>query len=96
VVGAALVAVLVAAGAWVAQTNPGGISWSHPLGVRHHVAAATQANDTATSLQTVTRRSLSATTSVSGTLGYAGNYTVLGRLSGTVTALPAVGRDRAR
>jgi hypothetical protein len=45
-----------------------------------------------TGLATVARRSLSETTPVSGTLGYAGAYTVLGGLSGKLTALPAVGR----
>jgi hypothetical protein len=49
-------------------------------------------NGSATSLATVTRRSLSAQTQVNGTLGYAGSYTVLGRAHGTVTWLPAVGR----
>src|SRR5439155_2355553 len=42
--------------------------------------------------QTVTRRSLSQTTSVSGTLGYAGAYTVLAQGHGTITWLPAVGQ----
>jgi hypothetical protein len=49
-------------------------------------------NGSATSLATLTRRSLSAQTQVNGTLGYAGSYTVLGRAHGTVTWLPAVGR----
>ena len=49
-------------------------------------------NGSATSLATVTRRSLSETTQFNGTLGYAGSYTVLGRAPGTVTWLPAVGR----
>ena len=46
----------------------------------------------ATSLETVTRRSLSQTTPVDGTLGYAGSYTVLGQVHGTITALPAAGQ----
>ena len=45
-----------------------------------------------TSLATVTTRTLSETTPVSGTLGYAGGYTVLGGLSGKITALPAAGQ----
>jgi hypothetical protein len=49
-------------------------------------------NGSATSLATITRRALSQTTQFNGTLGYAGSYTVLGRTSGTVTWLPAVGR----
>src|SRR6266487_7019666 len=36
-------------------------------------------NGSATSLATVTRRSLSKQTQVNGTLGYAGSYTVLGQ-----------------
>jgi hypothetical protein len=49
-------------------------------------------NGSATSLATVTLRSLSEQTQVNGTLGYAGSYLVLGRAPGTVTWLPAVGR----
>ena len=49
-------------------------------------------NGSATSLATVTRRSLSQTTQFNGTLGYAGSYTVLGQAPGTVTWLPRVGR----
>ena len=45
-----------------------------------------------TSVATVTTRTLSETTPVSGKLGYAGGYTVLGGLSGSITALPAVGQ----
>jgi hypothetical protein len=46
----------------------------------------------ATSLATVERRSLSAQMQVTGTLGYAGSYPVLGQAPGTVTWLPAVGQ----
>jgi Putative peptidoglycan binding domain len=46
----------------------------------------------ATTLATVTRRSLSETTQFNGTLGYAGSYTVVGQAHGTVTRLPAPGR----
>lgn len=49
-------------------------------------------NAAATSTATVARRSLSQTTSVNGTLGYAGSYTVSGQLPGTITALPTVGQ----
>jgi hypothetical protein len=49
-------------------------------------------NGSATSLATVTRRSLSEHTQVNGTLGYAGSYTVLGQAPGTVTWLPALGQ----
>ncbi len=48
-------------------------------------------NGLATSLATVTRRSLSEQTQFNGTLGYAGSYSVLGRAPGTVTWLPTVG-----
>jgi hypothetical protein len=44
------------------------------------------------SLATVERRSLSTQTQFSGTLGYAGSYTVLGRTPGTLTWLPKVGQ----
>lgn len=87
-----VVVVLVGAGGYVEWTNPDGISFSHPLGVRHHTATGTQDNGAATSTQTVLRRSLSETTSVSGTLGYAGAYTVLAQGQGTITGLPAVGQ----
>jgi Putative peptidoglycan binding domain len=90
---AAVVVVVVAgAGGYVELTNPDGISFSHALGVRRHKATGTQDNGAATSTQPVTRRSLSATTSVNGTLGYSGSYAVLGELTGRITALPAVGR----
>ncbi len=48
-------------------------------------------NGSATSLATVTRRSLSEQTQFNGTLGYAGSYSVLARAPGTVTWLPKVG-----
>jgi hypothetical protein len=56
------------------------------------VSRGSGANGSATSLATVTRQSLSEQTQVTGTLGYAGNYTVLGQTPGTVTWLPAVGQ----
>ena len=89
---AVVVVVLVGAGAWVEQTSPGGVSFSHPLGTRRHASTGGQDNNAATSLATVTRRSLAATTPVNGTLGYAASYTVLGQLPGTITWLPAVGQ----
>jgi multidrug efflux pump subunit AcrA (membrane-fusion protein) len=42
--------------------------------------------------QAVTRRDLSATTPVNGTLGYSGSYTVTGQGGGTLTQLPAAGK----
>jgi hypothetical protein len=89
---AVVVVVLAGAGAWVEQTNPGGVSFSHPLGTQRHESTGGQDNNAATSLATVTRRSLAATTPVNGTLGYAGSYTVLGQLPGTITWLPTVGQ----
>ncbi|HZD69457.1 MAG TPA: peptidoglycan-binding protein [Actinomycetes bacterium] len=78
----ALVLVLIAAGAVVVVRGvfdgDGGNSGSSD-------------SRSATSLATVTRRSLSEHTQVNGTLGYAGSYTVLGRARGTVTWLPAAG-----
>ena len=55
-------------------------------------SAGPDANGSATSLATVTRRSLSETTQFNGTLGYAGSYTVVAAAHGTVTWLPKVGR----
>jgi hypothetical protein len=49
-------------------------------------------NATATSLATVTRRSLSSQQNENGTLGYAGEYSVVNQASGTLTALPRVGQ----
>ena len=46
----------------------------------------------ATSLATVTRRSLSERTQFNGTLGYAGSYTVLATAAGRITWLPAAGQ----
>lgn len=89
---AVVVVLLVAAGAYVHLTNPHGISVSHPLGISQHGVPGPQDNSAVTSTQTVKRRSLSQTTAVPGTLGYAGNYTVLGHADGTVTWLPRVGR----
>ena len=65
-VGTALL--LVAGGAVVAVTNP--FVTSSPA------ASGAADNATATSLQTVTRRSLTSQTQVDGTLGYAGSSTV--------------------
>jgi Putative peptidoglycan binding domain len=84
--------VLVGAGAYVEWANPDGISLSHPLGHGHHAAGGPPDNATATSTATVTRGSLSQTTPVSGTLGYAGAYTVLGQSHGTITWLPVAGQ----
>ena len=41
-----------------------------------------------TSLATVTRQDLSSQTSVNATLGYAGSYSVVNQVQGTITAVP--------
>lgn len=89
---AAVVVVLAGAGTYVEARNPDGISFSHPVGAGRHTGTGPQDNNAATSTQAVTRRSLSETTSVNGTLGYAGDYTVLGQLRGTITWLPEPGQ----
>src|ERR671930_689999 len=79
---AAVALLLVAAAVAVAVTDPfaggsgGGVS----------------DNGSAISLATVERRSLSSQTQVDGTLGYAGDYSVVNQRAGTITWLPAVGR----
>ena len=57
-----------------------------------NTASASSDNAASIALATVTKRSLSQTTSVNGTLGYAGSYTVPGQPAGTITALPGVGQ----
>jgi putative peptidoglycan binding protein len=59
---------------------------------RHHGTGANRDNDAAVSTATVARHTLAARTSLSGTLGYAGEYTVGGQGHGTLTWLPAVGQ----
>lgn len=49
-------------------------------------------NRSSTSLATVERRSLSSQTQVDGTLGYAGDYSIVNHRSGTITWLPTVGQ----
>jgi peptidoglycan hydrolase-like protein with peptidoglycan-binding domain len=73
---------LVAGGIGVAVSDP------FASGPRGSLAE----NASATALDTVTRRSLASQTQVDGTLGYAGDYSVVNQLSGTITWLPAVGR----
>jgi len=92
--GAAVVvlAALIGAGVVVDHTRPYGISLAHPLGVRHHAKPSRDGDAADTTTATVARRSLSARTSLNGTLGYTGDYTVVGQGRGTITWLPAVGR----
>jgi hypothetical protein len=58
---------------------------------RGGVSSGSGDNGFATSLATITRRTLSETTQFNGTLGYAGSYPVLGQTRGTVTWLPKLG-----
>jgi hypothetical protein len=85
VLAAAVVVVLAAAGTAVGVARP-----FSTHGTRS-VSGVTD-NGYPTSLATVTRRSLSSTTPVPATLGYAGSYTVVGQAAGTVTWLPGTGR----
>jgi hypothetical protein len=88
----AVVLVLACAAAVLALTHPFGVDLADPFGRRHDAGSAPPDNGAATATATVTRRTLSARTSVNGTLGFAGDYTVLGQGHGTITALPAVGQ----
>jgi hypothetical protein len=54
-------------------------------------AHGNEVNDGGTSLTTVVRESLSSQTASSGTLGFAGSYSVINEASGTLTWLPSVG-----
>jgi hypothetical protein len=87
----AIVVVLAGAAVTVDRTHPGGVDFTHPLGQRDGTSNAA-ANNAATTTAKVTRGTLSSRTSVGGSLGYAGDYTVLAQGHGTVTGLPAVGQ----
>ena len=67
-----------------------GVAVSDPFASRARGGLADNAS--ATALDKVTQRSLASQTQVDGTLGYAGDYSVVNQLSGTITWLPAVGR----
>jgi len=82
-VAAAAVIVLITIGV-VAVTDPFKSGQTAVIGVRD--------NSYPTSIATVTRQSLSSQSEVDATLGYAGSYTVIGRVQGTVTALPDDGQ----
>ena len=83
-----VVVVLVLAGAGAAVAFGGVVGRLDST----NTASASSDNAASISLATVTKRSLSQTTSVNGSLGYAGSYTVPGQLAGTITALPGVGQ----
>jgi membrane fusion protein, multidrug efflux system len=78
VVAAAVIALAVVAAAVLALAGSGGASGS-------------ESSIKATGTGTVERRTLAEHLTATGTIGYAGESTVLARLAGTVTALPAVG-----
>jgi peptidoglycan hydrolase-like protein with peptidoglycan-binding domain len=81
---AAIVVLVAAAAIVVAVADPFAAGSSGGGGVSD--------NGSATAHATVTRRSLSSQTQVDGTLGYAGDYSVVNQRSGTITWLPGVGR----
>lgn len=79
VAGVMVVVVAAAAGIWIAYGREG----TKPKNTTPTVP---------TGLATVTKGTLSARTSVSGTLSYAGSYKVINQDSGPVTHLPKVGK----
>jgi hypothetical protein len=80
----ALVLVLAVAGAVVALTGA--------LRGQGSSGGGSSSDGSATSLVAVERRSLSKRRQVTGRLGYAASYTVLGQAHGTVTWLPELGQ----
>jgi putative peptidoglycan binding protein len=87
-----VLAVLAGAATVVDHTHPYGVSFAHPLGVRHHAKPSSAGNGAASATATIARRTLAARTSLNGTLGYAGDYTIAAQGHGTITWLPAVGQ----
>ncbi|MFF0269992.1 efflux RND transporter periplasmic adaptor subunit [Kribbella sp. NPDC004536] len=87
------VGVIVLAGAVFAvdRTQPFGFDLAHPFGTPTPVSS-TDGISSGTALAKVTRRSLSAQTTMDGTLGYAGSYNVVNQARGVVTSLPTVGQ----
>jgi hypothetical protein len=55
-------------------------------------AGGSEVNDGGTSLQAIQREAVSSQTETSGTLGFAGSYSVINDSSGTLTWLPSVGQ----
>jgi hypothetical protein len=70
----------------------GVVAVTDPFKSGHTAANGVQDNSYPTSIATVTRQSLSSQSEVGATLGYAGSYTAIGQIRGTVTALPYVGQ----
>jgi hypothetical protein len=85
---AGLVVVVAAAGLAIPLVDPFGGSGHKRTGVKD--------NAYPTALDTVKRRSLASRTSVSGTLEYAGTYSVVNQASGTATWLPHTGEAIGR
>src|SRR5689334_13439538 len=79
---AAVGAVIVLGGAGIA------VGSSHVLGQHPSADGGAHDNGAAVTTVSVARRSLSSQTTVAGTLGHAGSYTVLGQANGTITWLP--------
>jgi hypothetical protein len=77
------IVVVLAAGGVVSAWRAGAFSRAAPSGSGGAPAPATQS---------VVRENLSVQTSVDGTLGYSGSYTVIGAGGGTLTSLPPVGQ----
>lgn len=80
---AGVLLVAVAAGVIIALTDPFAASGK---------AGGTQDNASPTALATVTQRPLSSQQDENGTLGYAGEYSVVNEAAGTITHLPSVGQ----
>lgn len=85
--------VLVMALMVVQLTQPFGVSVANPLGSRPDASRSPTGHGSATSLATVSRRSLSSRNTLDGTLGYAGSYSVVNHVRGTITWLPKAGRE---
>ncbi len=79
-----VVVVMAGAGAAVYLVNPFASSGEANAGV--------QDNAYPTATKTIKQQRLSSQTPVSGTLGYAGTYSVVGQTPGTFTSLPSVGQ----
>ncbi|MER5772584.1 peptidoglycan-binding protein [Streptomyces sp. NPDC001985] len=82
---AAIVVALVAAG------GVGSVLTTNPFEARGSETSASK-QDTATDTVKVTKGTLSSRTQQNGTLGYAGSYNVVNKVSGTITRLPSVGQ----
>jgi hypothetical protein len=84
-------ALLAAAALVVNALHPHGVDFQHPFGQSSGNRPASHDNGAATATAKVSRGTLSARTSLDGTLGYAGDYSVGGQAHGTITWLPRPG-----